>query len=191
MVLARLALDRRDYGEAERQLAIQTYLDPEEVGLAGMLAETFAAQGKFAEAIPYLQKNLREHPNDPSAVGNLGMALQMIGRTSEALANFEIYLSNFEEDPRIANNYAWLTATSDRPSRAELLKAVDLARRATASEPTSHRYRGTLSVALAAAGYEEEAERVADQALQMALDAGDEKSAKELALTLCKLKRDR
>jgi len=191
MVLARLALDRRDYGEAERQLAIQTYLDPEEVGLAGMLAETFAAQGKFAEAIPYLQKNLREHPNDPSAVGNLGMTLQMVGRTKEALANFESYLSNFGEDPRIANNYAWLTATSDRPSRAELLKAVELARRATASEPTSHRYRGTLSVALAAAGYEEEAELVADQALQMARDAGDEKSANELALTLRKLKRDR
>jgi tetratricopeptide (TPR) repeat protein/lysophospholipase L1-like esterase len=188
MTLARLALDRGDLAEAELHLSIQATLDPAEVGLAGLLAETLVAQQKFSEAIPYLRKNLRERPADPDAVANLGLALQMVGRNEEALANFETYLRMAGPDAKIANNCAWLTATSPKSSRANLLKAVDLARRAAASEPESHRYRGTLGIALTAAGHPEEAQRVINEALGMARAAGDNQAAKELTQALNGLK---
>lgn len=106
----------------------------------------------------------------------VAMLQDFVGNTDAARDAYTRYLSVMPDDPRALNNLAWMLAADPRSASSDRAEAVSLARRAVALDPSSHRFQGTLAVALLASGDAAQGRPQAEKALAMAQAAGDDES---------------
>jgi tetratricopeptide (TPR) repeat protein len=95
---ARLTLGQRD--EARRTLEAALRLQPEHPGAHFQLGNLLAEAGDAAGAIPHLERAVHGMPRAVPPLFNLGLALDTVGRTQEAMRCFEGVLAL---DPRDAD----------------------------------------------------------------------------------------
>jgi Flp pilus assembly protein TadD len=146
----------------------------------GLRGEVLFKSGDFAGAVPHLQRHALRNPGDSLVWCNLAMAQEKSGRPRDAIASYRQGLAANPRDGAILNNLAWLLATLGDGTAREREEAVEIANRAVAVVPESHRFRGTLAVALMESGRETEGREEAEQAMEMARKAGDEEAVETL-----------
>ena len=150
---------------------------------AGLAA---ALGGDLARAEAFFARGAAKRPRDVSVRGDWGLALEKLGRHREAAARYREALAIDPNDPDALNALAYLLAsrpgqTGDGDAVADAAEAVGLARRAsTATDAGDPSYLDTLATALAAGGEYAEAVEVADRALELAEEGGDEPLAAEI-----------
>ncbi len=76
-------------------------LDPMHAGALDTLGHIYFTAGEFAVALPYVRQFRKIRPEDPPAAYNLGMALMKLGRSREALAEFEEVLKLIKGVPKL------------------------------------------------------------------------------------------
>jgi spermidine synthase len=111
--------------------------------------------------------------------------LLRLGRTREAIQEYESALRVDPDYPSAQNNLAWLLATLAPADGGDAARAVSLARRAC--ESTGYRlaaYLDTLAAAYAADGQFNEAVTTARKAIQLAQTRGESEVAKEIEARL-------
>jgi Flp pilus assembly protein TadD len=106
----------------------------------------------------------------------VAMLQDFVGNKEAARDAYSRYSSVMPDDPRALNNLAWMLATDPRSTPAIRAEAVSRARRAVALDPSSHRFQGTLAVALLASGDVAQGRPQAEKAIAMAHAAGDAES---------------
>jgi tetratricopeptide (TPR) repeat protein len=105
--LAALALERRDFAEAEALLAPVPPHELRRAGAAGRLASAELAAGRLDLALLRVEAGLREHPNAAPLLGTKAQVLEESGRLAEALALRERWLAAAPQDPAARNAVAW------------------------------------------------------------------------------------
>jgi len=112
-------------------------------------------------------------------------ALLALGRAREAAMQYRGLLEIHPTDSAVANNLAWLLATSTDPQVRNGPEAVDLAEKAVKS-PGGHnaRFLDTLAAAYAEVGRFEEAIATAQEARNLAKSAFENRLAEEIARRL-------
>lgn len=98
----RARVDRRDYRGAYAVLARNPALAGDTVQELLVAADVSRLSDHPAEAVPYLQRILREHPRDeraPMAAFTLGRTLSGLGRTREAMTTFGRVHSDWPRSP--------------------------------------------------------------------------------------------
>lgn len=98
----RARVDRRDYRGAYAVLARNPTLAGDTVQELLVAADVSRLSDHPAEAVPYLQRILREHPRDeraPMAAFTLGRTLSGLGQTREAMTTFGRVHSDWPRSP--------------------------------------------------------------------------------------------
>jgi len=178
--LARIYMTVGKYPEAASVLDALERIRPSQVELPGTKGELLARMGDFNLALPYLKRAVVLRPSDASSLANLAMVYEQLHESQEAES---IYRKGIEVSPQngqMLNNLAWLLATGPEGNRNRWDEAIDFARRAVELEPAQYRYRGTLAVALAASGRNDEATKIARQVIAEAKAIGDQAAITEL-----------
>src|SRR5437764_15189547 len=67
----------------------QVYGQTDDLTLKSKVGKDLMAAGKFEEAIPIYRELVKELPDNPGPVMNLGMALHMAGYEEEAVREFQ------------------------------------------------------------------------------------------------------
>ncbi len=131
------------------------------------------------------QEELKQHPDSADLLGNLGNALFVAGRTSEAGKYLERAVQLNSQDAVTYNNLAWLLATGDLAQGGDPLRAVTLAERTCRlTDNKSYACLDTLAVTYAAAGRFPEAITTGQKAMALAAAAGETLSVKRLEARL-------
>jgi len=84
-LLGQVLQDLRDHSAAADAFARAVALAPGAPGLASALALSLKAEGRAREAIPALERALRESPDDAEILANLGGLYREAGRATEAV----------------------------------------------------------------------------------------------------------
>ncbi len=134
--------DPREFSEAARQAYGQALRD----------ARALVAERKYAEAMAVLDKLSAERPREPQARFLKGVALTDIGKTDEAIAQFQAVLGDYPELPEPHNNLAVLYAKKGEYelARTELEAAIA----AAPDYAIAYENLGDLYARLAAVNYE-------------------------------------
>jgi spermidine synthase len=131
------------------------------------------------------QEELKQHPDSADLLGNLGNALFIAERTSEARKYLERAVELNSQDAVTYNNLAWLLATREPAQGGNPPRAVAVAERACKlTDHRSYSCLDTLAVAYAAAGWFPEAIATAQKAMALASAADETRSAKQIEARL-------
>jgi Tfp pilus assembly protein PilF len=147
-------------------------------------ATLLAGRSEYAEAAELLRRYVARWPNDARALGMLASLHVRLGNPREAARFYREALARRPDSAMELNNFAWFLATKPEATASERAEALSMARRAVEFDPSSHRFRGTLAVALLAEGHDEEAKAECQRAISMAREAGDSESVDELRARL-------
>jgi hypothetical protein len=131
------------------------------------------AQGKHAEAIPYLKQAAALDPNVPTYQGQLALTLESEGDIAGAIEGYRRCLELMPDLTEALNNLAWIRATHPEAVYRNGAEAVKLATRAC--ELTQYdwpMFLGTLAASYAEAGRFPEAIQTAEKAEAMARKRG-------------------
>lgn len=149
------------------------------------LGKALSARGEHESAIIELREALRNAPDDPEAQYSLGLALTMTGDGESGLVHFERAAGLKPEWPAALNAMAWVLATHPNSAIRDGGRAVPIAERACEltqnKDPT---LLDTLAAAHAAAGMYDKAVSRAEEALSMAVRAGNTDLAEQIRLRL-------
>jgi tetratricopeptide (TPR) repeat protein len=138
------------------------------------LGAALMQRGRVDEAIAPLQKALELEPKYAAAHYTFGTALLKKGRVEEAIAHYQAALEDQPQNVGIANNLAWVLATSPTAPLRNGAKAVELAEQADRlSDSKNPGVIGTLAAAYAEAGRFPEAIAAAERALHLAATQND------------------
>lgn len=149
------------------------------------LGWSLARAGKLEEALPHFHAAIRIRQSYPKPHYFLGVTLDQLGRTREAM---EQYREALRYEPLLSlamNNLAWRLATHPDASIRNGPEAVRLAEKAceiTGSQVPV--FLGTLAAAYAEAGRFDDAVAASDKARALALSAGEQGLAEKNEL-LC------
>ncbi len=128
------------------------------------LAVALSREGKTGEAVVLLDRMIAEAPrdSDPLKIADVHAlkGAMSTDNPAAACASLEEALRLNPSHAEALNNFAWLLATAPGDEILDPPKAVELARKAVRLRPDETNFQGTLAVALAAAGFEEEADSV-------------------------------
>jgi len=101
--------DKKDYGEAEKNLNAAMQLDPEFFLAHESMGEVYMEQKKFTEAIPYFQKAILLRDNYASSYHNIAFSYHSLGQLKDAEINYlkaiEIYPRYFLSNKNLAAIY--------------------------------------------------------------------------------------
>ncbi len=149
------------------------------------LAAVLMEQGKLPAALQHLEEALLLRPEDGTLHGRRGALLGRLGREAEAVESYREALRLGDRSVQVLNNLAWLLVSARDPQLRMSAEAVALAREAVeatdAGEPS---VLDTLAAALDAAGRRGEAREIAQRALELAEQRGDEMLAREIRARL-------
>ena len=180
-VLSDVRKRTRGEQEARRRLEELVALKPDQPGPLVELANLHLQRGRTGQAERHLEQALRVDPRYAPAWHALAFLHLRQGRQGEAVQAFESALAGDPEDTAVANDLAWLRATSSDPGVRDGAEALRLARetlgKTGAAKPN---VLDTLAAALAELGRFEEAVEAADRAIQAARQAGDDELARRL-----------
>jgi tetratricopeptide (TPR) repeat protein len=158
------------FAEAEQHFRAAIEMKPRYGEAENNLGEALLAQDKVDEAGAHIDNSLRINPHYVAANWDKALVSLRQGKRDEAYAivseglhQRSIYLPGL-------NNFAWLLATSRDPKLRDPHRAEELARRCCeVSGYTSPRYLDTLAAAYAAQSQFEEAQKIAREAVSLAL----------------------
>jgi len=140
-------------------------------------AVALARDGREEEAVAELEAMLAEAPENssPAKIADI-LALKgaMLGQTAAAAAALEEAVQRNPSHAEALNNLAWLLATAPDDALLDPPRAVTLARKALRLIPHQTSFHGTLAVALAAHGENDEAQIVMENARRLGRVNGDE-----------------
>lgn len=173
LILCKLYYERERLDEAAGQCRKTLEIDPHFIGAHLELAKVLASQHS-PEAATELAAAIREIPNDPEALYDLGVALLQEDRTEEAVK----YLERARQlDPGFWGSYFNLGKVNLRLGLEA--EAVPFLKRAAELNPGSFSVFYELGRALMATGQTEEAGRAMQRVRELIAD-GMEKDAKRL-----------
>ena len=109
---------------------------------------TRRAQALLGELMEKRPDSRRYRPPYFGTYSALATILSRTGRLEEAAETFRNAVQRWPDEPGILNGHAWFLVTVEEPRLRDAQRAVELARRATALDPESGSYLGTLGVAL-------------------------------------------
>jgi len=154
-------------------------------------ADLLLREGRINESIDHSKEALRIRPNNSDAHNNLALALINRGDVNGALTHFKKSLEIQPGNMNAQCNLAWILATSADSSLRDGAKAVALAenvaRRAGHPNPMVLR---TLAAAYAETGRFSEAIDAAQDALQLAMNQGNQALADDLRLNIANYERN-
>ncbi len=151
--------------------------DPGEMIVRTNLGIALSRTRRFEEALEQFVIVAQNQPGDYRIQAQMGSAWRNLGRPREAVRCYRESLRLDPDQPQIANNLAWMLATSaGLVSPEEAIHWAEVANRAATDAERSSTL-DTLAAAYAAAGRFDEAIASAETALQLAEAAGDNRSA--------------
>lgn len=156
-------LQQKNLPAAMRELSRAADLDPDNPEIDMALGLAYRARGDFGKAEDFFRRALRKKPNYSEAHNNLGVLLSDLGRSAEALREYEAAAANvLYATPEIAYyNMGEEYRRQGKADRAELMY-----RRALAlNERYAPAYRG-LAAALEAQGRASEAVAALEKCVQ-------------------------
>jgi tetratricopeptide (TPR) repeat protein len=151
-------LDPRSMPRAEALAHLRTAveLDPRAARPRAALAEELARGGEFAPAAEQFGVLVELTPEDPRAHLGRGMTLVLAGSYGRARESLEASLDRLRAHATLGDLLARLLATCPEPAVRDGVRAVSIAERVVAAEPTPDHLE-TLAMAFAEAGLWEEA----------------------------------
>ena len=145
-------------GQATQHLAESVRLGPDNFEAQCCLAAALAMQGQADRALAHYVAALRLKPDSADAHGKVADLLARQGKIEDAVGHYREALRSSPDRMGLANNLAWLLATSPDPRIRDVAEAVRLAEGACRAtdfrEPT---FLNTLAAAYAEAGRFDEA----------------------------------
>ena len=145
------------------------------------LANVLLKQGKIDEAIEQLRQVVILKPDYAVIHYYLATNLEKAGRIQEAVREYRHTLRLSPERPEAANNLAWILATYKNEKFRNPAEAVGLAE--LACKNTDYKnpdFLNTLAAAYAAVGRNDEAQKTAQKALNLARSNGQEELATKI-----------
>lgn len=134
-------------------------------------AVALAREGKNSEAVDQMDQLLSDAPPDSDALKLADIhalrGAMILGDPSASAASFETALRLNPSHAEALNNFAWLLATAEQEAIYDPQRAVELARKAVRLRPDETNFLGTLAVALAAEGSDNEASKVLAEAQRL------------------------
>lgn len=167
----RIGLDheqRHEYAKAIEQFYRALNEQPNHVESLYLLASCLARLDREQEAMPYARKAALLAPNSAAVHGLLGGLLSSTGQYGQALTHLEAAFAANPEDVSVANNLAWVLATSPETAHRNGLRAVRLAE--SVCQATAYKsppLLDTLAAAYAEVGRFDEAVRTTLQAIEI------------------------
>jgi tetratricopeptide (TPR) repeat protein len=141
-------------------------------------AYSVARNGDLAGGIAMLSAYLKLFPAAFEARFQLATMLSSAGRAAEAQRLYRELIALQPDLPELVNEFAWLLATAADPAVRNGAEAIRLAERACEQTGRKKAFLiGTLAAAYAEAGRFEDAARAAQQAIDVAMAAGDKERA--------------
>lgn len=122
--------------EGEKCLVRAAELSSEEVSCRAALAELYAFQGRFEEALATVEQLRKLEPTNPAHLRSMGILQGRLGRWELAEKTFEQLCAMA---PKAAVGYAGLAESYLRAGK-ELVRARDLAAKAVALDPSAWNY---------------------------------------------------
>lgn len=153
---------------------------PNMADFLGLRGEIYLRGGQIAEGIDALEKAFARRPRDVGLLITLARAYAQRGDLDRAEGLYRRGLTFVPESPFFLNNLADLLLQRGAVDVLQAREIVGLAERAVASDPESHQVRMTLARSLEAAGRRDEAGRVLEEALALAVRAGDSNAVRQL-----------
>jgi Flp pilus assembly protein TadD len=172
-------------GEAIKEYTQALRANPNDAELRLALGLALVKLGNDREAIPNFIEAIRLRPENADAHYELALALAKLGRIDEAIAHNEEALNLRPDWPEALNNLAWILATNPNDKLRNQKRAVELADRARElAEYKMPLVLDTQAAALAEAGKFPEAVKVAERAVALAREAGQERVAQDIQTRL-------
>ena len=162
--LGLLLFRRGSVNESMYYLERATLLDPQNAESHNNYGDSLRVQGRLDDAISQYRRAVELEPRFAMFHANLGSALTQKGLIPEAMSRYDEAIAISPDDPFVANNLAWLLATTSEASTPNARRAVDLAERAVRLSKGDPVTMGTLSVAYAAVGRFDDAIAQAEKA---------------------------
>ena len=110
---AQLALIKGESETAGREATIALRLDPRNYGAAKILAKALTQDKKYKEAVSLIESMLRQVPDDPDLIGNLGLAYLGLKDKDKAKETFVHLLELAPDNSRALAFLTALTADKD------------------------------------------------------------------------------
>ncbi len=133
--------------------------------------------GKFEEAEAEYTTALELQPDFAEAMANRAYVRKGMGKFEEALADYQESLKLSPDADGVQNDFAWFLATCPEESLRDPKQAVKIAEQVCQkTENSNGEYLDTLAAAYASAGDFKQAEKTAQQALELLKDNPGSKS---------------
>ena len=160
--------ETRGLGSVDGEFLDESQADPlDRINYAVALAR----EGKSAEALAQLYRLLSDAPpdSDPLKLADVHAlkGAMTTGDPVAAIESFETALGLNSSHAEALNNFAWLLVTSEQSGIYNPRRAVELARKAVRLRPDETNFQGTLAVALAGDGQDDEAAAVLVEAQRL------------------------
>jgi tetratricopeptide (TPR) repeat protein len=173
---------RDDTDAALRYFEEAARLQPDHTRALNNAGSLLARKGRLDLALPYFERLTAVDPFNQEALANLALAHARLGQLDLVAGRYSEAMEHLNEAMRIeptrpvhARDLALLLATCPDPRLRDGVRAVDLAGRASRATQDLHPgFLEVLAAAHAETGDFGEAERIAERALLLALQAGQE-----------------
>jgi arylsulfatase A-like enzyme/Flp pilus assembly protein TadD len=155
--------------------------DPSDADMRDKLAKFFYLQGKIDEAIEHWKEVVRLKPDWAEAHNDLATAFYRQDKNEQAVKHWAEAVRLKSDWAEACNNLAWILATVEDEKLRDPAEAVQLAERAC--ELSGYKQPGmldTLGAAYAAVGRFTEAVETAEKAIELALEAGQDKLVEDI-----------
>ena len=177
-MLGALLCNRGKLMEGITHLSEAVRLDPHDAAAQYCLGKALTSQGMLESGVTHLRVAVELEPNHAAAQHLLGQTLYRSGKLADAIAHLSAAAQMSPDDAQVLGDLAWILATAPDAALRDGEAAAVHARRAC--ELTGFRAIApldTLGVSLAEAGRFSEAVWAAEQALELARGAAQDKLA--------------
>ena len=179
--LAAANLDLGNTEEAIKQLHISLDLDPAQADVYLTLGNIADDGGERQQALTYWGQSLGIDPAQPKLHDTLAKAYYQQDKLDKVVRHWSELARLQPDNARVCNNLAWLFAAARDPAIRDSKLALEYALRACELTDYQHaNFVDTLAVAQAAGGQFSQAIEMAQKALELAIDSGQEELVDEI-----------
>jgi tetratricopeptide (TPR) repeat protein len=175
--LANVALNESDGEAALRHAAEALRIAPGLPEPHFALGDVSVARGDISGAYSHYEQGLSLQPENPLAQRGAGMLAARLGRQKAAVRHFSERVRLAPDDVQVANQLAWMLATSRDPEIRDPEEAIRLVKDIAADDPA---IIDTLAAAYAAAGNFPKAVETARLAARLAVQRGEHALVEEI-----------
>jgi len=155
-------------------------LRPDRLDAVKSLGLAYDHLGRQGPAIEQFRRYLEAAPRDLEVRRRLAKDLELADRMDEAIAAYRATLALDPNEAATRYRLAWLLATNGAPEHRDGPTALDMARQLNAENQQHAALLDLLAAAYAETGQFEQAQRLADEAVELARSAGDEALADQI-----------